>query len=591
MLKKLKNLVAVSWESTWQNRFGFFAFVLIFVFAYGIDLLSPWFLGKTLSELADKGVTQASLSNILGYILIYVLIRISVVSLHHLGRIIQLRTGFESKLESLQRLLVSCLTYPLKWHLKRHSGENLNRIHRASAAVEAVISTYIWQVIDGLVKVIFAAAAIAYLNFKVVVIVMITGAISVYFMLFFNKKLLDYVKAMNFFWDRVNKLLVDTLTNIVSVKMLGLEKALADRVIKSRAQGSGVYKKLARFMELKWGSIGIGFVLMTGLSIIVYLFDLKSKGQAVDIAAIYVLLDYLNRINQAIASFTGYYGGLLESATNFEDGYDILTGVGSLKTKQPLANGEQFTWNKIVIKNLSFRYNLSDLAGIECSDLHIFHGDKIAIVGPSGSGKSTFMRCLAGLVEPQVAEIYADNNSVDLLLISRSAILMPQEPELFSDTIYFNLVFNRNLPEEVIAQSLRLAEIDGLIKRLPQGLETDLAHHGLSISVGEKQRLALARGFIMAHEYDIMLLDEPTSSVDPTTERQIFTNMLTFFAPKTIFCTVHRLSMVPMFDKIVVIRDGKMVEAGSFDDLVAIRGEFFRLWSDFLNVDPQVALS
>ncbi|MCX7953072.1 MAG: ABC transporter ATP-binding protein/permease [Deltaproteobacteria bacterium] len=591
MFEKLKNLISVSWDVTSLQRAQTVLFILVFISAYAVDLLAPVCLGFALRELAQKDLSVEGTDKALLFILGYVIIRIFVVSAHHFARIIQLRTGLEAKLESLQRLLTACLLYPLKWHLKRHSGENLNRIHRASASIEAVIATYIWQVIDGLVKVVFAASAIAFLNFKVVLIVILTSALSVYFMLFFNKRLLDFVKAMNFFWDRANKLLVDTLTNIVSVKMLGLEEALSERISRFRPQGSNIYKKLSRFMELKWGSIGIGFAIMSGLSIVVYVLDLKSRGNQIDIALIYILLDYLNRINQAISGFTGYYGGLLESATNFEEGYDILSNVPATQNKDLLNDGLPLAWNKIKINRLSFRYSIADLAGIECENFDFSNGEKIAIVGPSGSGKSTFMRCLAGLVEPQISKIFIDTKEVDLKAINSISLLVPQEPELFSDTIHFNLVFNRDVPEQVITQALRIAEIDELINRLPQGLNTDLAHHGLSISVGEKQRLALARGLIMAHNYEILLLDEPTSSVDATTEREIFANILACFATKTVFCTLHRLGLIPLFDKIIVIKNGHMVEYGTFRDLISIRGEFFRLWTDFTQIDTEVVLS
>lgn len=580
MIKKLKNLVRVSWDTTAKERFNVILFIIIFILAYAVDLLSPVFLGFALKELAEGGFSDESIKKIILLLLGYVGVRVFVVTSHHVARVIQLRAGLSAKLESLERLLTACLMYPLRWHLKRHSGENLNRIHRASGAVEAVISTYIWQVIDGLVKIIFAASAIAFLNYKVVLIVFLTSAISIYFMLLFNQRVLDQIKAMNFFWDRTNKLLVDTLTNIVSVKMLSLEKALSERVANYGPRGKEIYKKFAKFAELKWGSIGVGFALMSGFSVLVYILDLRARGMAIDIAYVYILLDYLNRINQAISGFTGYYGGLLESATNFEDGNEILQNAPREVSKDFL-NGEVFFWNELHIKKLMFRYNLSDLAGISCEDIRINNGDKIAIVGPSGSGKSTLMKSLAGLVEPQVEEIYLDGKQYTLKFLSSVSLLMPQEPELFSDTIRFNLVFNKDVPDETIQQALRIAEIDELIKRLPQGIETDLGHHGLSISVGEKQRIALARGFIMAHDYEILLLDEPTSSVDAITERLIFNNIMKFFASKTIFCTVHRLSMVPSFDKIIVVKDGTVVEFGTFEELTRTRGEFFKLWSEF----------
>lgn len=583
MFTKLLNLLKATWSFSKFVRSKILIFIALFVFVYALDLLAPFCIGYMLKTVAEKGLTSESMKDVVLLLGAFMAIRLTVVSGHHLARVIQLRAAFSTYFESVRNFLQACLIFPLRWHLKRHSGENLRRIHRSAAAIDAVLANYIWQIIDGIVKVIFALSALSVLSPKVGFIVLVTSFVSLNFMLFFNKQILICIKAMNFFWEKVDKLLVDTLNNIVTVKMLNLESPLIARVVKARDGGISIYKKLSKFMELKWGSIGIGFVFMTALSIFVYLYDLKNSGKAVDIALIYVLMDYLNRINQAISSFTGYYSGLLESATNFEEGFEMYSESKAFEKQSNLSANNILAGN-LFIKQLSFRYTLTDMTGIDCGNLLICEGEKIAIVGPSGSGKSTFLKCLAGMLEPQVEEVYLHNQPIKLAQFSKNTLLLPQEPELFSDTILFNLVFNEEVPPYLIEKALSLAQIDDLIKRLPQGLLTDLSHHGLSVSVGEKQRLALARGFIKAHKVDFLLLDEPTSSVDPITEREIFKRMLSYFASKTILCVVHRLGVVNYFDKIAVVEGGELVEYGSFQDLIELKGTFFNLWQDFANL-------
>jgi ABC-type multidrug transport system fused ATPase/permease subunit len=158
---------------------------------------------------------------------------------------------------------------------------------------------------------------------------------------------------------------------------------------------------------------------------------------------------------------------------------------------------------------------------------------------------------------------------------------VPQEPEVFSESVLYNLTMGDHYDTAVLSKFLQLCRVDRVIEKLPLGLDNNLAEKGLNLSVGEKQRLALCRGLLKVESRDILLLDEPTSSLDPQTEKDIFVDLLREFRNRTIISACHRLALVPLFDKIIYVRHGIIEEVGTFDELIAKRGSFYLAWDDF----------
>jgi ABC-type multidrug transport system fused ATPase/permease subunit len=161
------------------------------------------------------------------------------------------------------------------------------------------------------------------------------------------------------------------------------------------------------------------------------------------------------------------------------------------------------------------------------------------------------------------------------------SILVPQEPEIFSETVRYNLSFGENFTDDQLQRAIEICRIEHLLEKLNDGWESNLEEAGLNISVGERQRLALARGILRVPGKDVLLLDEPTSSLDPLTEKQIFAGILHTFSKLTVITACHRLALVPMFDRIIYIKEGRVEEVGSFPELRAAGKGFSAAWADY----------
>ncbi len=448
-------------------------------------------------------------------------------------------------------------------------------------SIDGVIGTFIWQIIEGSVKVVFASIAIFALDFWVATNVLAMSVITIAAMILFNRRLISRIRKNNAFYDKLNRIFVDYLTNIVTVKTLGVEESAIRHLRTTKPEGKSLIKSIAGLMELKWGSTGVGYAVVIGSSLLIYFYGHKDLNQPLDVAQVYVLLDYLNRIFQAIGSFTGYYSGIIEASTAYEDATTVFKESGQYPPRVSGALSD-IPWNSVSVKKLNFTYISGDKVGLNNVWVELGRGEKIALVGQSGSGKSTLLKVFGGLIAPDSYTMSTDTQtSLTFDDLAPDCLLIPQEPEIFSERLRYNLTMGEDYDPKELSFFLSLCKLDTLVSRLPSGLDSDLAEKGLNLSVGEKQRIGLARGLLRAGKKSIILLDEPTSSLDPKNEKEIFLGLLYHFSNRTIISSVHRLNLVPLFDKIVFMAQSNVLEVGTFSELIEAKGHFYRVWDEY----------
>ncbi len=232
--------------------------------------------------------------------------------------------------------------------------------------------------------------------------------------------------------------------------------------------------------------------------------------------------------------------------------------------------------NEIVFENVSFNYPSSDAPALNKVNLKISKNQLIAFVGRSGSGKSTLIDLLAGLRKPTEGALYFDDaniESMDLASLRQRIGYVTQEITVFNDTVRNNLLFARpDADDETIHACLKMAHLDGVVEKLPNGLDTVLEESGTILSGGERQRLALARALM--GKPDILLLDEATSALDNESERIVRSAIREITSKVTVVVVAHRLSSVQDADMIYVLDNGSIIEQGTFNLLINKDGVF-----------------
>jgi ABC-type bacteriocin/lantibiotic exporter with double-glycine peptidase domain len=207
--------------------------------------------------------------------------------------------------------------------------------------------------------------------------------------------------------------------------------------------------------------------------------------------------------------------------------------------------------------------------GLHDIQLRFKPGQRIALIGESGGGKSTLMSLMRGLYFPNPGvQVNVNGNQVrEWESITNVATLIPQEPEIFENTIAYNITLGLPFREEEIMEACNVACFTGVVNQLPRGLQSSIQEKGVNLSGGQKQRLALARGVLACRNSNIVLMDEPTSSIDPKTEAEIYKNLFQLLTDKVVIASLHQLHLLYLFDYVYVLHEGRVVEEGHYKDL------------------------
>lgn len=242
--------------------------------------------------------------------------------------------------------------------------------------------------------------------------------------------------------------------------------------------------------------------------------------------------------------------------------------------KNPFAGRETVS---IEVRDLSFSYGEERV--LDHLNLTIAPGEKVAIVGTSGGGKSTLVQLLLGLYTPQSGSILfagESQSAIGLETIREHVAVVLQHPALFNDTVRANLTMGRERTDEACWRALEIAQLDGTILNLPQGLDSIVGRSGVRLSGGQRQRLAIAR--MVLAEPKVVILDEATSALDAATEYNLHHALGKFLSARTTLIIAHRLSAVKQADRVLVFDGGRIAEDGDHQQLISEGGLYAKLY-------------
>ncbi len=286
---------------------------------------------------------------------------------------------------------------------------------------------------------------------------------------------------------------------------------------------------------------------------------------------------------QYFTMLTGQVSSIIGLLPVLTKGFESISSVGEILSSMDIEDNN----GKLKLSELKGNYEFKDVYFsyeddqplLRGMDLSVKAGETVAFVGESGSGKTTLLNLIIGFNLPLSGSLTVDGHEItdiDLHAYRRHISIVPQNSVLFTGTIRENITYGlKNVTEERLRAALEAARLTEFIDSLPQGVDTPLEEHGANLSGGQRQRLSIARAIIRNPE--VIILDEATSALDSVSERQIQDAINNLTAEHTTFIVAHRLSTIKNADKIAVIKDGRCVEMGTFDELMEKKGEFYNL--------------
>lgn len=537
---------------------------------WALDLsIRPFLLKKIFDEI---GSTTFLTSKLILLVTIFLLSYFVLLILYRIHDYLGFKVDPQLRKSVVKNLLEQSFKHSYGFFQNQFSGSMTNRIRESMSGVADLINITINDILP-----IFISFIVAFSTLKTVkpffsYMMFFWIFIFILSMLLSAKHLAQLNEEVSRSRSKIMGYLVDIFQNIFTIKLFTMEKREVSSLqeIFSDYQKK-VYKK-GFFQQLILTNFQqIVFFTYQFLCLYFLIKGYYEKEVTLgDIIFVLTLNQNFNNIlwhfSRDIIRFTDAYGMIKASVSLFYKPLEIIDGKSSLKIKK----------GSIAFNNVNFSYDQMNL--FQGKNVFIKGGEKVGLVGHSGSGKTTFVHLILRFFNLKEGKILIDDQSISDLkeeFLKKSISFIPQEPSVFNRTIFDNIAYDKFSLEEVM-EAAKKAEAHDFIMKTPKQYETLVGEKGFKLSGGQKQRLAIARAILK--NAPIFILDEATSQLDSLTEESMNKNLWSFLKDKTVIVIAHRLSTLMKMDRILVFKEGKIIEEGSHEYLLKNGPYYKSLW-------------
>ena len=572
------------WSYLQAYRFPLYLAIFLKIVSVIMSVLEPVVIGLAITELTKntlaimKGVEGAHINvSYVGLVLVVYLLRGLIYELAAYYSNYFMTNAVQATVQDMRNEMTEKINRTSVSYFDKHQfGDLLGRFTSDVETVSNALQQSFLQVVNAVFTLALVIGTVLYLNLQLGAIVVITIPITFFGARFIMSKSQPYFKQQADALGTLNGFVQENLTGFNVLKLFGREdKSLDDfKEITEDLQKVG-FK--ANFIS------GLMMPVLNGLSDLTYLIvavlgGLQVLAGRLTIGNMQAFVQYVWQINQPIQNLTQLAGQLQSAKSSLDRIFQLMDEPDEANDATEVLEGD--LTGQVSFKHVDFQY-VADKPLIRDFNLEVSPGEMVAIVGPTGAGKSTIINLLMRFYDVTAGSISVDGH--DIRNLSRQDYrkqfgMVLQDAWLFEGTIKENLRFgNLEATDEEIVEAAKAANVDHFIRTLPGGYNMEMNQESSNISLGQKQLLTIARALLA--DPKILILDEATSSVDTRLELLIQKAMKTLMQGRTSFVIAHRLSTIQEADKILVLKDGQILEQGNHESLLADKGFYYDLYN------------
>ena len=567
------------------------------LFAAQVVLLAiPYVSARALNTLqlhGAAGMPQAALwlSAVIGLTLIS-------WAMHGPGRMLERDVALRLRQQMSGELIERLVRLPLSWHEAQHSGATAHRVQQSVNSMAGFAENQ-FTYLNSAVRLVGPVVALTLIQ-PIVGVVAVLGFILIAITTAgFDNKMIKFAHQENDAERRYATTVLDSLSNATTLFALRQARAVVTLLQRRLQEVFEPVRRSILINELKWFTVDMAS--RTFACVLVALFawwatrpTAAANGAAQQVlllGSVYMVWEYAQQAGGVVTAIAAHFQAFARLQADYASA-DIIRGAEQTTHLVNDAPQTASTWQSLNISELCFRHPASRQTELSLDHvaLSLQAGKRYALIGASGSGKSTLLRILAGLYVADSVRMNDDassaNSNVMLAhLLRSSATLIPQDAEVFEGTLADNLELCESLlgpPErDQYSQALRTAQATDFVDASPSGLNAHITERGANWSGGQRSRIALARGVLAARGSQLLLLDEPTASLDATTEARVYDNLFNYFGEACIISSVHRMNLLNRFDEVLLMQSGKLIAQGTLEHLLATSAEFQQLMTAY----------
>ena len=592
---KTQSSLARLWSYLKAYRFSVFFAVFLKVLSVVMSVLEPFVLGLAITELTKNildmtnGLAGAGINT--GYIGTVLIIYLFRGLLYELGSYYSnyfMTNAVQSMTQDLRNEMTEKINrIPVSFFDKHQFGDLLGRFTSDVETVSNALQQSFLQIVNAVLTIVLVMGMVLYLNFQLAIVVILSIPVTYFGARSILKRSQPYFKEQAAILGRMNGYVQENLTGFNVLKLYGREET-------SHKEFSEITDNLQRVGFKASFISGLMMPALHAVSDLTYLIVAVLGGLQViagrlTVGNMQAFVQYVWQVSQPIQNITQLAGQMQSAKSSLDRIFEILDETEEVEGEE-LEILEPLT-GQVTFKQVDFQY-VENKPLIRDFNLEVQPGEMVAIVGPTGAGKTTLINLLMRFYDVTAGAILVDGQDIRQLSrkdYRRQFGMVLQDAWLYEGTIKENLRFgNLDASDEEIVEAAKAANVDHFIRTLPGGYNMEMNQESSNISLGQKQLLTIARALLANPK--ILILDEATSSVDTRLELLIQKAMKRLMKGRTSFVIAHRLSTIQEADKILVLKDGQIIEQGNHESLLQAKGFYYDLYqSQFSNKSDQVS--